>query len=163
MRDSRTFIKLDDHIDENPKVVSLSDTAFRLYVTGLCYCSRNQTDGLIPKPMANRLVNKGGERLAFDLIKEQLWEDKGDSYYIPDYLEHQRSRSEIEALREAKREAGASGGKASGRSRRLSKQRSETPSETNPETETYTETEADTSKPPPSPSSKTAEEEETDL
>ena len=39
------WVRLDDRFPEDPAVVNLSDAAFRVYVTALCYCGRNETDG----------------------------------------------------------------------------------------------------------------------
>lgn len=104
MVDSRTFIKLADDFDENLKIVGLSDAAFRLFVSGLCYCARNLTDGRIPKPAANRLLGKGINGAAKALLAAGLWENHGDAYVVHDYLEHQRSRAQIEEERRSSRE-----------------------------------------------------------
>lgn len=104
MRDTRTYIRLDDHLSENPKIVKAGERAELLYVRGLQYCGRQLTDGRIPKDFAHRLLNKGGETEAARLCKEGLWVDHGDDYAVHDYLEHQRSRAEVEEQRRKSRD-----------------------------------------------------------
>ena len=45
-----SWTKLDDLFPGHPKVITLSDSAFRLHVTALCYCASQLTDGFIPSP-----------------------------------------------------------------------------------------------------------------
>lgn len=140
--DTRTYIRLADDLPENPKIVSAGESAEILYIRALAYCSRNLTDGRVPKAIVPRLVTSTSRRRAKALVENKLWEDHGAYYLIPDYLEHQRSRSEIEAQREAKRQAGRKGGIKSGESRRASR----TPSETNPVSVSVALSESDTSR-----------------
>jgi hypothetical protein len=44
-----TWVRLDDQFPDHPKVVNLSDRAFRLHVWGICYSARFLTDGLIQR------------------------------------------------------------------------------------------------------------------
>lgn len=141
--DSRTYFKVDDHLPENPKIVAAGENAELLYLHGLAYCSRQMTDGLIPKAVVSRLVSRGAEKRAKSLVENGLWADKGEFFEVHDYLMHQRSRSEIEAQRQAKREAGAKGGAASAAQRKAKQGSNETPTKSNPESESNTESESD--------------------
>lgn len=98
-----TWFKMDDHFDENPKVIGLSDAAYRLYVAAMCYSSRNTSDGFVPVAQISRLgVSLGTER---ELVQAGLWEAANDGFVIHDYLKWQRSKGEIEGQREKWRDA----------------------------------------------------------
>lgn len=93
-----TWIKLDDQFPDHPKVVGLSDAGFATFVRGLCYCSRFQTDGAIPKPMLARGI--GTTKTSRELVAAGLWEATPDGWLVHDYTDHQRTSAEIEAERE---------------------------------------------------------------
>ena len=104
--DYRPFVRLDHGMPENPKVVGLSDTAFRLYVEAICWCSRQETDGEIPEAMMRRL---GSVKACNELVRAGLVERSDVAFHIHDYLDFQRSAAEIQAFRDAKGVAGAKG------------------------------------------------------
>jgi hypothetical protein len=110
MADDRTYIKLHDGMPENHKIVGLSDAGFRLYIEALCWCSRNQSDGKMPPAALRRLgsVKAQKEIGAAGLLHV----DERGNWVIHDYLEHQRSKEQIEAMKEQRRSAGRSGGLA---------------------------------------------------
>src|SRR5690625_1174403 len=84
---------------ENPKIVGLSDAAFRLYIEALCWCSRQEEDGIIPEAAIKRL---GKARSITELVTAGLLIDAGSEYMVHDYLRHQRSRAEITAFRQSR-------------------------------------------------------------
>lgn len=94
-----TYIRLLDSFPEHPKVVGLSDGAYRLYVNALCYCSRNLTDGNVP---ATAIKSMGGSpsRLR-ELCHAGLFDEDGDALTVHDYLGHQRSKAEVQRARDA--------------------------------------------------------------
>lgn len=104
--DSRPSIRLDHTMPENPKIVGLSDAAFRLFVEAICFCSRQETDGKITAPMMRRL---GRPKVVSELVDCGLLEVVDDGFRVHDYLRHQRSSSEIAAFRQSKSESGAKG------------------------------------------------------
>lgn len=66
------WVRADDQFPVNRKVRPLSDRAFRLYVSALCWCNANLTDGVIktrelmyvsdvssPRQYADELVDAG--------------------------------------------------------------------------------------------------------
>jgi len=55
--DNRTFVRIDDGYPENPKVMPLSDAAFRAHIEAICWSSRQdgRTNGRIPKAVAARM------------------------------------------------------------------------------------------------------------
>lgn len=108
--DGRTYITVHDGMPEHPKVDALSDKAFRVLVGLWCWCSRNLTDGVVKAPTwAKRAPGKVGQELIAAGLVDVL--DSGD-VYMHDYLEHQRSRAQVEELKAKRRDAGSKGGRA---------------------------------------------------
>ena len=104
--DHRTFVRLDHGMPENRKVMGLTDSAFRLYVEAICWCSRQESDGHIPSAFIRRM---GKTKAVQELVKSGLLDDAVGGYMVHDYLDFQRSAEEITAYRSAKGEAGALG------------------------------------------------------
>ena len=94
-----------------PKVMPLTDAGFRLLVTGWCWCSRYLTDGVMPMEVWSRFGNKRGRDELVRTAHVHLASD-GQSVSFHDYLDHQRSRAQVEDLRKKRAEAGRKGGKA---------------------------------------------------
>lgn len=89
-----TWVRLDDSMPEHPKMVALTDRAFRQHVSALCYCNRNLTDGAIPDTIAHRLV-ASGKRYAGELVTAGIWDKTTDGYQIHDYEDYQPSRASV--------------------------------------------------------------------
>lgn len=104
--DERLYVRIDHGMPENPKIVGLSDAAFRMYVEAICWCSRQRTDGVIPNAMMRKL---GPKKAGDELIEAGLLELFGSDWTIHDYLMHQRSTGEIDELREHRADAGSRG------------------------------------------------------
>lgn len=104
-----TYVRLQDTFPEHPKIHDLSDGAFRLYVTALCYAARTLTDGRVPRSMLKRLG--GTVPRAAELFDAKLWEcpKDYDGWEIHDYLKHQRSRARVEEISAARSAAGEKG------------------------------------------------------
>lgn len=113
-RDPRTFITLHDGMPEHHKIEALSDKAFRALIDLWCWCSRRETNGEVPE--AVWLKRTGTAKVRNELLVG-LAEPREDGVYMHDYLEHQRSREEIAALRAKRSRAGSLGGKRSAASR----------------------------------------------
>lgn len=113
-----SWIRFEDNFTEHPKVLAVSDAAFRLHVRAVAYASRLLTDGAISLAALRSLKSgKWGERLADELVGAKLWERHGDRYVIHDYLHYQPSRAHVEELRKQRAEAGRRGGQANGKQR----------------------------------------------
>lgn len=109
-RDERTYITVHDGMPDHPKIEGLSDAAFRLLVSTWCWCSRNRTDGHVP---ANSWRKRGREKTRRELVDAGLAHPTGDGgVSMHDYLQHQRSATEIDELSRKRSEAGKKGGKA---------------------------------------------------
>lgn len=109
-----TWVKLDDGFTDHPKVVGLSDRAFRTHVRALCYCGRFSPGvGRIPQSALRQLG--AAPSVVRELLGAILWEEDGEDgeLYIHDFGEYHPKTD-----RKAKAEAGRLGGLASGQARR---------------------------------------------
>lgn len=104
-----TWANFDDCYPDHPKVVGLSDGAFRLNTSAICYCARFQTDGFIPKPLASKLTPNFRNAHLGELTRAGLWKAEGGGYWVHDYLQWNRSRAQIEEARLLKSMAGKKG------------------------------------------------------
>ena len=104
--DTRPWIRLDRGFPENPKVVPLSDAAFRLHVTLICWCARNKTNGVVTYGVMKALAPKARVK---ELLDAGLLDDNGEAYEVHDYLMHQESAEQEDAYRKARREDGTYG------------------------------------------------------
>lgn len=99
------WARIDDMLPGHPKVTSLSDAAFRLYISAICWSSMHRTDGHIPAAQL-RFIAAPIKRpqLAVDqLVLSGLWEKNGNGWVIHDYLDYQPSAAKVKAEQEAKR------------------------------------------------------------
>jgi len=105
------WANLDDQFPKHPKIVGLSDAAFRLHVSGICYCAQYTTDGLVQADAVKLLVPRYRPRSLEELTERGLWIPllDGKAYEIHDYLQWNRSREQVEAERERKSKAGKKG------------------------------------------------------
>jgi hypothetical protein len=90
------WVRLDDNFADHPKVITLSDTAFRLYIEGLCYSNRQLTDGLIPFGVYAKMSKEDDAQF---LIEAGLWLEDAKGYRIRSYEEYQPTRKKVEQKR----------------------------------------------------------------
>lgn len=98
-----TWVKLDDQFFRKPKARQVGLPGRALFLAGLCYCAGNLTDGVIPKSslpvlLAEAEVTRG---VVQRLVAVGWWEDRGDHYLVPDFLEFNMSRADVEGRRDA--------------------------------------------------------------
>jgi hypothetical protein len=146
------YVNVDEDLPDHRKVLSLPrqdrPAAMWLWMRGMCYSSRHLTDGFIPAGLAD---SDEDERLAGLLCEAGLWHKNPAGWEIHDFLEWNRSKEQVEAIKESKREAGRRGGVAKAKhnaSKRLAgaiAEPQQTPSEIYPDTTTDTETDIKTS------------------
>jgi hypothetical protein len=113
-RDKRTFITVHDGITEHHKIEALSDKAFRALIDLWCWCSRNESDGHVP---ASVWAKRTTARVRAELVPSLANARDDGGVDMRDYLEHQRSKAEIAALREKRSRAGSLGGKRAAETR----------------------------------------------
>ncbi len=104
-----SWVRLDDGMSEHPKIIGLSNGAFRAHIRGLCYCARHLTDGHVPAPAAKQW----GSRAITELVAGGVWRETKAGYEIHDYLDWNPSRDEAEELKRKRAEAGRRGGSRS--------------------------------------------------
>lgn len=99
------YLNLDDNFTDHPKVDALSDAAFRLHVSGKCFCAKNTTNGRIPPNRVERLVPRFRVAALRELIDAGVWHDQGKGcgtetcpmgiegqYQVHDYLQWNKSK-----------------------------------------------------------------------
>lgn len=108
-KDRRLYARFDIGMDEHPKVMLLSDAAFRALIESTMYARRQLTDGFLDERVVSK---KWGLDVATELTSNgsgrPSWLKVDGGYRIHDFAEHQVTSADIEA----KREAGRAGGLA---------------------------------------------------
>lgn len=114
-----SWVRIDDHANEHPKLLSAGAAACWLWACGLMYCNRQKVrTGVVPSAVLPTLGVEGARKLAERLVAVGLWEPIDGGYRVHDYHEYQPT-TEQQAERKAKRaEAGRLGGQRSGEARR---------------------------------------------
>jgi hypothetical protein len=138
-KDRRLYAKFDINMDEHPKILMLSDAAFRALFESTLYCRRQLTDGFIDDRIVSKRWSIGVvEELSGNDPEKPSWIKVDGGYRIHDFEEHQTTTADIQA----KREAGKAGGlaKASKTVAPATKVLEQNASNTLAKTETETET-----------------------
>jgi hypothetical protein len=104
-----TWVRLDDGFPTHPKVIGLTDGAFRAHVSGLCYAGQHLTDGFVPGGYVK-------DKAALELVERRLWsiDDQRLGYIIHDFLDWNPSRDKVTTERRKAVERRAKGGQRSG-------------------------------------------------
>lgn len=92
-----TWTKLDDAFWSNPKVEAIGNEAAGAYARMLSYCGDHLTDGRVSDQSA-RYITK--PKVLAALEAHGFVTRNGSGWLIPDYLEFNPSREQIEAKRE---------------------------------------------------------------
>jgi hypothetical protein len=103
--------RLDDKANGNPKLLALSDSAWRMWGCGLIFCQSQLTDGFILADAIHTfgVRAKNREAVADELCRVlvpgrgPLWERVEGGYHVHDYLDWNDSREAIESKRERDR------------------------------------------------------------
>jgi hypothetical protein len=98
------YVRVDVLLPEHPKVEALSDKAFRALVTLWCYCGRQRTDGAVTRKQWEAWPPKVRTELIDAGLARPI--DISGGAAMHDFLEHQRSREEIDELSARRSEAG---------------------------------------------------------
>ena len=123
------WAKFDDRYPWHRKVRGLSDAAFRMDVSAVCWCSENLTDGVIEAEFLTLVSDvRNPRKVAAELVRSGRWHDDDHdcgacpalptgAHIVHDYLDYNPTREKVEKDREQRRKAGERGGVASGRAR----------------------------------------------
>ena len=157
------WTRIDDKFLMNPKIQSAGVYGMALYLSGLIYCNTNLTDGYIAESLLPVLYGMAyqvnGKKVVNALVELNLWERVEGGYRIHDFLEFNKSRTEIESANDTRRSNGLTGGRP-----KTNLNKTETITETTPgqviksnlnETETITESEPISPYPYPYPNTNT--------
>lgn len=107
------YLNTDDGFPDHEKVDALSDGAFRLHVSGMHYCARKLTDGIIPARRVARLKPNHKAAELQELLADDVWHKGGHGcgtehcplgttgeYVVHDYLQWNKPRAWWEERRE---------------------------------------------------------------
>lgn len=136
------FARLALDYADHPKVVSLSDAAFRAHVEMILYARRYETDGRIPKRLAETRwgTDSVSELLGNDPDAPSLVEQPSGDYFLYGYADMQETKEEITARRQVNAQNGRKGGRP-----RKTQSVSEPDTDSGTRKKAETETETDTS------------------
>lgn len=112
-KDDRLYARIALDFADHPKVMPLSDAAFRCLIEATLWSRKQMTDGFLSKrlALARWSLEVLLELASNDPEKPSLIEVE-NGWIIHDFAAHQTTKSEIEALREARKAAGRKGGLA---------------------------------------------------
>ena len=112
------WLKLDDQIFYNRKVARCDPETKLLYIVGLTYCANQLTDGEIPTDVLPLLAGMAGidkqnaKQSAGKLLDVCLWVATPEGWQIPDYLEYNPSKEQVDHNRNVRSQSGRAGGQA---------------------------------------------------
>lgn len=108
------YAPISDSFDTHPKVAKLGQNIapIGLWTVSLAYVTRHLTDGLVPSWFPQKVAGRRGKAYAAALVKVGLWEVVDDGWIFHDFLDWQRSSTEIKHIRSMRRQAGHLGGLA---------------------------------------------------
>lgn len=95
---------MDDGYPDHPKVIALSDAAFRLHVRLMCYAAKHLTDGFIPTALATKA------RPMSELVEAHLLELSVGGWKLHDYHDWNPTAEKVKCIRRERAKAGAKGG-----------------------------------------------------
>lgn len=104
------WLSLDDNFDSDPRVKRAGWEAAWLHTRAMIYCARHLTDGVYPCEVLLEIPR--GRSLARRLVKVGLWETKDGDFFLPDFLQWNSPREEVERRREEAKRIRSAGGKA---------------------------------------------------
>lgn len=94
------WVKLDDRFPSHRKIALLSDRAFRLHISAICWCSENLTDGRISDRELTLVAHiRGLKATAKQLEDAGLWDRTDDGWIVHDFLDYNPSREQVLAER----------------------------------------------------------------
>jgi hypothetical protein len=105
------YVRVAERLPEHPKVVAIPkrdrDAALGFLLRLYCYASRHETDGFVPTGF---VLDADDTRLMRHLVKTGLVDKSRGGWQVHDWLDYNRSKEEIDAIRKVRRAAGQRGG-----------------------------------------------------
>lgn len=110
------YAQIDFEFWSNPKVLAAGKDAALLYIAGCGYCNQHLTDGFVSDSAVGFVANMAQQRSyrkhVNALVENGLWLKVEDGYLVNDFLKHNKSKAEVDALREKKSKAGQASARA---------------------------------------------------
>lgn len=95
------YVKVKTRLRDDPKVIGLSDAAFRAFIHALCWSGEHETDGVVPLALIPRGCRRALADSGLLIIRES-------EAVFPNWGKHQLTRAEMDAKRIAGRNAARS-------------------------------------------------------
>jgi hypothetical protein len=138
------WAKIALNLADNPKVIGLSDAAFRAFIEAILYSRQHLTDGFLDRRVVAKRwgLDVAAELTSNDSVNSS-WVEVEGGFEIHHFCEYQMTNEDVERKREAQRLKGIKSGEA----RRAKVEQNRTKNEPNVnqnELETETETETET-------------------
>lgn len=106
-KDERLYARFDINMDEHPKILMLSDAAFRALIESTLYARRQLTDGVLKEHVVLRKwTREVAEELSSNDAERPSWVRTPDGWRIHDFEKHQTTSADIQAKRAAGRLGG---------------------------------------------------------
>lgn len=100
----------------NPKVRAAGKDAAIMHIAGCGYCNQHLTDGFISDSavgfVAYMAFQRSHAKALATLVEKRLWLRVEGGYMINDFLEHNKSKAQVEEFRQKKSAAGKASGAA---------------------------------------------------
>jgi hypothetical protein len=113
-RPNWNYIRVDVLLPSNPKVSGLGVASRWLLIELWCYCGLHLSDGFVPDAVWRKM---GRSRDRQPLVANGFASRVSGGYQMHDYLEHQRSRAEVEEVSAKRSEAGKRSAEARARAK----------------------------------------------
>lgn len=101
----RFYISVEVDFFDHPKVKRAGERLAYRHLQATAWSHKYRTDGHLPRKSALAIVYS--QKSADELVAAGLWDECEDGWRIHDYLEHQRSKVELDAAAEAGRKGAA--------------------------------------------------------
>ncbi|WP_405561891.1 hypothetical protein [Streptomyces sp. NBC_01180] len=96
------WVRLDDRFPSHRKVALLSDRAFRLHITALCWSSENLTEGKILDAELRVIAHIRNTKAAAKELEERgLWDRVEGGWELHDFLEYNPDKAKVQADRDS--------------------------------------------------------------
>ena len=106
---------------DNPKIIAAGKDAALLYLAGNGYCNQFLTDGFLDDAIVENVAFRAFQRRpkkAIDaLVANKLWIRVEGGYQVHDYLKHNKSKAQVDELRNKNSAAGKASAQARAQAR----------------------------------------------
>jgi hypothetical protein len=107
------YVPLNVQYFEDPRIMEVRPLARGVFLVGLCIAGRNESDGHFTSAQVRRDCNdyEDLDGLVDELEAIGLWVRTSTGYTIPSFLKWNKSRAELDELREKRSKSGKLGGR----------------------------------------------------